>query len=53
MNFKPRAVSKGKQTKLKGNGETRKFHTKPWNSKQINKRIGSLAKSPIFGEVKL
>ena len=29
LNFRPRAVNKVNQTELKGNGKTRKIHTKP------------------------
>ncbi len=29
VNFKLRAINQGKQRTLKGNGDTRKFHTKP------------------------
>ena len=53
MNFKPRVVRKAKKTELNRNGETIKVHTKPWNSKQTNRRIESPVESPICGEVKL
>ena len=52
MNFKLGVVSKENKIELKGNGETRKFLTKTWNSEQTNRRIGSLVWSPICGEVK-
>jgi len=52
MNFRPRVVNKAKKIELKGNGETTKGHTKPWDSKQTNRTIDSLAESPICGEVK-
>lgn len=53
MNFKLRPVRKGEQIEPKGKSGARKFHTKPWNSKQTNRRIGSPLWSPIFGQVKL